>query len=371
MQNNWLIRILTIGVLMVALVACSEADTSLPTLAPTVGAEAETDTSEADEATTDTEADETETDANTDNTDNNSTAQNATDTLSVDIDYTRANGAGETGTASLSTNAPDGWSISEQSIVRPEVYTFLSLNLLEDSPVSYEQQAQSLPGLETTHDVNGVMVYEYRNENSGLPSFRRGFGESELIVTAFAYGDDNAVVLDYVDDLVQIIANAEIVASNLPDVDTSTVELSDGYTAFVSGAIEGSMVSGFGVDVCSGDTTRISYTNIFSKRDDEIGGDVSFTFAADATVGEYVYDPEFTELPTVDMSAYVEPLDESENYPSTVSYTLNLESVATAPGEAYSGTYTITLRRVSDSPDTTDTATVTGTFSHIMDELCS
>ncbi|GEM_PF-2694317 len=388
MKNNLIINTLTLAMLAILLVACGGEEEALPTLAPTVGSEVQSDDSsdadadtveseESSEEDTETESEPAASNEENAETDSDTTENTASqsvagsEVLTVDIDYSRANNVGESGTASLSTNAPDGWSISEQSIVRPEVYTFLSLTQLADSPVSYDEQARALPDFETTHDINGVTVYEYRNERSGLPSFRRGFGDSELIVTAFAYGDDDTVVLDFVDDMVQFIGNADVTTGDLPELDPITIELSDDFTAFVSGAVEGSMVSAFGVDLCSDTTTRISYTNLFNSRDNEVVGDVSFTFNA-PEVGEYIYDRENFDIPPASMSAYAQPFDEGEDYTNTITYTLTLDTIATAPGEAFSGSYTITLSQLNDlDPETTNTTTITGTFTHIMDELCS
>jgi hypothetical protein len=147
----------------------------------------------------------------------------------------------------------------------------------------------------------------------------------------------------------------------------------DEFTVTVSGDIAGEMQSGITVDVCASQRTVISHSNTFLHNDEEPVGSLTLTFNPEATPGEYAPSDDGT-FPVVDLTAYIEPrTEDGANYASSDGWTVTLEQVASAPGEAYVGSYTIDLTNfdIINNTPATGSVTVTGTFNHVVDELCT
>jgi hypothetical protein len=170
---------------------------------------------------------------------------------------------------------------------------------------------------------------------------------------------------------------AEVAPTTAPETNTeseTTNTLDDSFTATVTGSVEGNMGRMIGVDICNRGFTDVSYTNTFNVAEGDAEGSVRMSFPQDQATGTFTYDPDAIESfrllsvnvdnPNSDdpMAGYTQPQD----------WTLELTRVATAPGEAYSGTFTITLGQFSSTgeADPNDTVTVTGAFTYVMDELC-
>lgn len=150
--------------------------------------------------------------------------------------------------------------------------------------------------------------------------------------------------------------------------------VTNAFSATVSGGLAGDMGRMIGVDVCSGSSTNLTYTNQFNAREGDPRGTLTLIFPPDTAPGTYTLEADpAASLPIIAMSVD-DPTTDDFGYVSATSWTMNLATVPTAPGEAYSGTFEITLQKGmlggTEAPPA-DVVTVTGQFTHVMDELCA
>lgn len=151
----------------------------------------------------------------------------------------------------------------------------------------------------------------------------------------------------------------------------TNAELSNLFTATVSGAVEGPLRRVISVDTCI-NVFSLTYSNMFSAVDNDIEGNIIFTFRPDATEGPFVFDTSAETFQPIEVSASISDPADGPDYIRMVSAVGDITALPSAPGDAYAGTFTLVLDNFDflSGAEATAEVTVTGEFVQVVDELC-